>query len=495
MKTKKRVLPAILFSIFAGAAATGAQAQQFSGVVVFGDSLSDAGYYRGFLAGIGIPAPLVATMGRWTTNPGPMWAELVSTHYGVASPGPSNAGGTIYAQGGARVALTPGITPPGQAERPIRTQITEHLCHGLSASACDDTHGGVADPGALYTMWGGANDFFVQVQALSAGAITPAQFQANVLAAAAAEVQQVGRLYQAGARYVLVFANYDPSFTPAISAADAATRAGFTQLGVGANTTVFAGLASNGLRVIPVDLFSLVNQIRANPSAYGFANTTGVACGPFPPITTTPSALFCYTGNLVAPNAAETYFFADSTGHVTTATNRIFAQFAESMIDGPAAYSLLAEAPLRARNGHIAALGDAIALGEKAQVGQFTAFATGGGGSFDVDTSTSTGLDSRNDNIAIGGTLRFSDSFLLGASYGQSHSRGSLGMEMGGFKTRENVWSIFGSVKMGGFYGNKRAISLYESEGFAEYCRRADYYGTGQDREDAVLMSRLFDFG
>jgi len=43
--------------------------------------------------------------------------------------------------------------------------------------------------------------------------------------------------------------------------------------------------------------------------------------------------------------------------------------------------------------------------------------------------------------------------------------------------------------------GNSNAISLYESEGFAEYCRRADYYGTGQDREDAVLMSRLFDFG
>ena len=43
--------------------------------------------------------------------------------------------------------------------------------------------------------------------------------------------------------------------------------------------------------------------------------------------------------------------------------------------------------------------------------------------------------------------------------------------------------------------GNRTAIGLYESEGFAEYCRRADYYGTGQDREDAVLMSRLFDFG
>ncbi|MGL4249986.1 MAG: ribosomal protein S18-alanine N-acetyltransferase [Aeromonas sp.] len=39
--------------------------------------------------------------------------------------------------------------------------------------------------------------------------------------------------------------------------------------------------------------------------------------------------------------------------------------------------------------------------------------------------------------------------------------------------------------------GNQTAITLYESAGFAEYCRRADYYGSGNEREDAVLMSRL----
>ncbi|MFQ2245337.1 ribosomal protein S18-alanine N-acetyltransferase [Aeromonas enteropelogenes] len=42
---------------------------------------------------------------------------------------------------------------------------------------------------------------------------------------------------------------------------------------------------------------------------------------------------------------------------------------------------------------------------------------------------------------------------------------------------------------------NLAAIGLYESAGFVEYCCRADYYGTGSEREDAILMSRLFDFG
>ncbi|PJG58135.1 ribosomal protein S18-alanine N-acetyltransferase [Aeromonas cavernicola] len=40
---------------------------------------------------------------------------------------------------------------------------------------------------------------------------------------------------------------------------------------------------------------------------------------------------------------------------------------------------------------------------------------------------------------------------------------------------------------------NHKAIRLYERAGFAEYCRRDGYYGTGNAREDAILMSRLFD--
>ena len=43
--------------------------------------------------------------------------------------------------------------------------------------------------------------------------------------------------------------------------------------------------------------------------------------------------------------------------------------------------------------------------------------------------------------------------------------------------------------------GNKTAISLYEGAGVAEYSGRTDDSATGNDREDAVRMSRLFDFG
>ncbi|MGZ5048181.1 MAG: hypothetical protein ACXWF0_13130, partial [Usitatibacter sp.] len=112
---KKRVLPALLLSMFAGAMAPSASAQlaHFSGVYSFGDSLSDAGYYRPFLLSLGIPPATVAQLGRFTTNPGPVFTESLSNFYGV-TPGPSNAnGGNIFAQGGARVADPSPLTPTG----------------------------------------------------------------------------------------------------------------------------------------------------------------------------------------------------------------------------------------------------------------------------------------------------------------------------------------------------------------------------------------------
>src|SRR6202162_3058261 len=253
MKTKRRVLPALLLSLFAAAAAPAANAQQFSGVVVFRDRYSAAGYYRPGLAALGLPASLVATLGRFTTNPGPVWSELVSQHYGV-TPGPSNAGGTIYAQGGARMAIDSPGSPPFAAVRSLTTQINEYMT----------AHNNVADPGALYTVWGVGNDFLAGFSQVLAGQITPAQLQANVLGAVGAEVQQVGRLYAAGARYVMVMTYPDPAALPAFAGLDATTRGLLSQLNVGASTTLFSGLATSGLRVIPVDLYTLTNEMRAN---------------------------------------------------------------------------------------------------------------------------------------------------------------------------------------------------------------------------------------
>jgi outer membrane lipase/esterase len=439
MKTVKRAVSAALLFLFATVVPTAhAQLAHFSDVVVFGDSLSDAGYYRAFLASRGLPAPLVATLGRFTTNPGPVWSELVSQFYGV-TPAPSNAGGSIYAQGGARVALSPGITPQGLAERPVSVQINEYLA----------AHGGAADPNALFAVWAIANDFFVNNAQLGAGAITAAQFQANLLGAATAEAQQVGRLFQAGARHVLVFAGFDPTLTPAVAGLDAATRGGLQQLTVGVNTTLFSGLAGSGFRPIPVDLFTLFNEIRVNPSSYGFTNITGIACAPFPGVTTTGNAQFCYSGNLVAPNADRTFLFADASGHLTTGGHALVAQFVESLIEGPTAYSLLAETPLRTRAAHVRTLEDGLLAGSRNEVGRLTVFAAGDRGNFDVDAGANTKLQAG----SLGLTARVSEAVAVGLAVGKATSDGRFPADMGGYRTSETVWSAFATMSWRGLYG------------------------------------------
>ena len=308
MSFKKRIIPALIAStMLLGAPA--AHAVKFSGVFVFGDSLSDSGFYRPGLVAAGLPTAVVAGIGRFTTNPGPVWSELVAQNYG-GNRAPSNAGGGIYAQGGMQAS---GNAPasrvgPGGTQRPLGTQIGEYLT----------STGGAANPNALYAVWFGANDIFTQLELVSVGAISPAAFQANVLAAATVEVGQIGRLQAAGARYILAFNLPDIGATPAF--AGGATAATVSAIGVGYNTTLFTGLKSANIKVIPVDVATLVADIRTNAAAFGFTNTTGMACLP-----AGSSSLTCSPANTVA-GGANSHFFADAV-HPTTGAHAIIADF------------------------------------------------------------------------------------------------------------------------------------------------------------------------
>ena len=433
---RKRVIPALLCSALAGATLS-AQAVQFTGVYIFGDSLSDAGYFRPGLIAAGLPASVVAGLGHFTTNPGPVWSEIVSQRYGA--PGtPSNvAGGNIFAQGGARVAdpSPASLLGPGATQRPVSTQINEYIARG-----------GV-DPNALYGVWIGANDLFTQLGAVQVGAISAAQLQTNVLAAATAEIGQIGRLTTAGARYVLVFALPDVGATPSFAANPLSSS--ITQLSAGYNTTLFTGLQSAGIRVIPVDTYSLLNEIRANPAPYGFTNITAPACLPVG-----SSSLTCSAANLVSPTAAQTYLFADGV-HPTAAAQRIVADFAISLIEGPQTLSLLAEVPLRTREAHIRTLDSGLQQNAGSEVGKLAVFAAGDAGKFDLEAGpTNQPFDSRNRSATVGVTMRASDSVTLGAALGKTTADANFGNGMGGFKTDETALSFFGAAKWDRLYAN-----------------------------------------
>ncbi len=489
MRTKQRVLPALLLSLFAAASAPPASAASFSNVYVFGDSLSDAGYFRPFFQALtaqGFPSALVPILGRFTTNPGPVWSELVAEYYGI-TPAPSNvSGGTIFAQGGARVTEVPGyVTPPGQPQRPISTQITEFL----------NASGGTADPNALYTVWGGANDLFVQLGQFQAGTINAAQLQANFLAVAGAEIQQIGRLQAAGGRYIAVFTLPNIGATPAF--AGQPTSSAVTALSAGYNTTLLTGLQAAGIRVIPVDAFALFNQIVANPAAYGFTNTTGMACGPFPPFTSTPNSFFCYQGNLVAPNAASTYVFADSV-HPTTAAHALIAQFTEQLIEAPSQYGLMAEGSVRTGASRVRAITDGLVRNKRDDLGTFGVFAGGDRTDFKIESGNgSAGTDNRIGSGTLGVTMRASESVTIGGAYSYSRDKATLG-SFGSYRAGEHAWSLFGAVQWGGFYGTgvasiaditysdiQRRIVLGPNTSFAsggtDGTNASAYFSTGYD--------------
>ena len=329
-------------------AAVQASDSPFTKTVFFGDSLTDGGYFRPVL--IQLVGPNGAIIGQFTNNPNYVWSQYLADFYdsnaqvawtGNNTASPTLAGGNNWAVGGARVGADSigglGYTPS------LASQYARYL-----------SSGNTVDPGALYTIWGGANDLFA-VQA------NPAQAQAIIGAAVTAHIGLVGALTQAGAQYILVPTLPDLGLTPDARAGGALGMAQGTALTTTYNNALFNGLAANNLRVIPLDTFNFLREVVANPSMYGISNITGKACVTQPP-PAGGSSLFCSPQSTVPGGAS--YLFADGV-HPTSAAHKALADFAISVIEGPRQVAILpySEAMVgRARaemvNGAIEGLGD-----------------------------------------------------------------------------------------------------------------------------------------
>jgi len=288
----------------------------FSRTVFIGDSLSDSGYFRPVLVQIaGQPAMI---LGRFTTNPGLVWSEHLARYYGTdASPDGNGQSGDNYAVGGARMVVdTVGSLGPTPS---LVSQYTRYLAD----------NGGRADPNALYTVWGGANDLF-------AVAANPSQAQAIIGAAVGGQVGIVAGLQTAGARYVLVPNIPDIGLTPQFLALGAAASAQASGLADTYNQSLYNALAGQGLRVIPLDTFSFLREAATNPALYGFSNVTGTACQP----QITAQSITCNPGTYVAPGADRSYLFADGV-HPSAAAHEMLGQLALSVIEGPRQIAVL----------------------------------------------------------------------------------------------------------------------------------------------------------
>jgi outer membrane lipase/esterase len=235
---------------------TQAQATSFNNVVIFGDSLSDGG-------NISLANTSGTTQFRFTTNPGQTAAELVAEGVGTTT-SPSILGGTNFAWGGAGVVTSLDPTVPT-----LQYQLMNQY---LAAT------GGVADPNTLYQVWGGANDIFGLVEAQ----VPQNQLIAGTTTAATTELSLLSSLQQAGAKYVVVYNLPNMGLTPSALEAGVVNAAGLTQLAQLYNYNLSNGLDSlsaSGLNIVPVNVYGLLNEVVANPAAYGFSNVTNEACG------------------------------------------------------------------------------------------------------------------------------------------------------------------------------------------------------------------------
>ena len=443
---------AALVAALLGATLGGAQAGDYSNVYFFGDSLSDNGAFAPVLA-----PPLIPGNARFTTNPGTVWTDNLGARYGRAvssgyaawqtatAAGFTPTAGNNLAVGGARVSLQPGNLSNYPTLEPsipsVRIQVDDFLARGP------------LDAKALYAVMGGSNDIFVQANAVGALSVTSVAAATDaarpaVVAAANAFVAQVDRLQAAGVRNLVVIGLPDIGMTPvatyAASNGAPQTRPLLSNLTAIYDSAQAAGLA--GKNLLYFDGNKLFTAIFANPSAYGFSNTTVPACG-----WTTP-ALGCVA-------AADGHMFADVV-HWSTSLHQVVSDWVYSSLEGASRVGLLSQVPMgrsgaqwRAIDGRLREFqnfgyqgqgffvsGDYASSDRDAYAGQPSA--NGSGGSF-----------------VLGYEKAFSARLFAGVTLGYGHAPFDLGNDLGSVKYDEWALSAFVAHKSGDFYAN--ALSTY----------------------------------
>jgi phospholipase/lecithinase/hemolysin len=279
----------------------------YTGLVVFGDSLSDVGndaIVTQNLGAFGIPptpGPYYFN-GRFTN--GMNYVDDLAAGLGLPAPLPSLAGGTDFAYGDARTAGSSALQ---------RTVI-----HDVDQQIGDyNSSGHVTTATQLYVIFAGANDVL--------------QAPTTIAAAAANDATYVNDLYANGARQFLV-PNLPLLGEIPESNTNPTTRAAVDAATVQFNTDLAADLAADqladpGISLHTLDLPSLFAGITANPTAYGLTDVTDSAAPGLSPGATT------YNTSLEVSNPGQ-YLYWDGL-HPTAAGHELLAQAALNAVAVP----------------------------------------------------------------------------------------------------------------------------------------------------------------
>ena len=402
--------------------------QNFSDVVVFGDSLSDSGN-----AGSLLPLPRGSS---FTTNPDPVWSEIVAEAFGASGMN-DLAGGSNYAFAGACV--NPATPCDADQSPTVTEQITKYFFKS----------GETADPNALYAIWGGSND--VADSLLN----DPANAALHTLSAAGVNVAQIRRLQNAGARNIVVYNLPDVSKSPYAVNLGPLAQGPLTQLVTAYNEELHAGIRESENGIVPVNVFAFFNEIVENPGTYGFTDTTGTACGA--PDAVLPVSISCGPEDSVYPvtykaGANEDYLFADRS-HPSGAMHAMIASAVTSTLAAPVQVSLAGEGGVEMAGIHRSAVSAErmTDLGLDRSVGSWRAYVTGRIGRYKLDALPRLGETQADVQVfTLGATHRPASNLWWGAAL----SFGSYNNDASGASLDSTavIGSVHGTWRRGGLY-------------------------------------------
>lgn len=258
----KKALTTAGFVLFSFMLPCKAIASNFSQFYVFGDSLSDTGNLFNATGGLVPPSPPYAR-GRFSNDD--IWVDFVGDEMELTPttfiPPQTNipTDGVNFAIGGS--SSGEGNTFPEAAGLPGVLEQVGLFTQNLQANNQQ------ADPNALYTVWGGANDY------LFGGVTDPNQTVGNLSNA-------IASLTQVGAKNIAVFNLADLGQTPFAIANGISPE--LSQLTVAHNAALEQALdnfdGKSGVNIIPIDINSLFNRVVANPGEFGFRQNPAIPC-------------------------------------------------------------------------------------------------------------------------------------------------------------------------------------------------------------------------
>ena len=312
---RKRLGFAVLAASFACGAA---HASTYQAIYSFGDSLSDVGnaLIASTIAKDPVPLPAFYYDGRFSN--GPNWVDDLAAKLGLSvSPSLTIPPGNDFAFGGAQTGETI-ANPPVLGGQTVPIDLTDQVAFFKTVDPSPKSQ-------ALYTLDIGANDILDALDGVKNGTISSSDLTTTFLNQAVANtVGAITGLYNDGMRSLLYYEVPDLSVVPDYKALGSTLSAEAGTLALDFNTDVLSevkALNLPGLTVFDVPTFSMLDQVVANPSAFGLTNVT------------TPcfSGSFATAGSVCAdPNQ---YLFWDGE-HPTAAADALTADLAFDVLTG-----------------------------------------------------------------------------------------------------------------------------------------------------------------